>query len=101
MRLIDADALKDMSVRYFYMPGDQNSHLIKQWMKVAINNCIALLDNAPTINAVEVVYCKDCKYRNTESCAMSFWELNTGKLFSRESDNGFCNYGKGKKNEID
>jgi hypothetical protein len=70
-------------------------------MKVAINNCIALLDNAPTINAVEVVYCKDCKYRNTESCAMSFWELNTGKLFSRESDNGFCNYGKGKKNEID
>lgn len=47
-----------------------------------------------------IVLCKDCKLRNTESCAISFWELNTGKLFSKESDNGFCNYGKGENHEI-
>ena len=96
-RLIDADALKDVFERHFYIPDDQSGHLIKQWMKVAINNCITLLDKAPTIDAVEVVRCKDCKYRNTERCAMSFRDFTTGKLFSRESGIDFCSKGERKE----
>lgn len=62
-------------------------------------DCGAKMDGAndcATVDAVEVVRCKDCKYRDTEQCAMSFRDLTTGKLFSRESDNDFCSKGERK-----
>ena len=54
MRLIDADKLKDIKRRYHFREQyDANlfDHIINQ---------------QPTIDAVEVVRCKDCKHRDPE-----------------------------------
>lgn len=56
MRLIDADAMKDVLESHFNTPDVQNGHLLRQWMRVVTNSCITLLDKAPTIDAVEVVH---------------------------------------------
>ena len=54
MRLIDADALKKPL-----------KDLIKdEWLGLTEAGAVeSMLDNAPTIDAVEVVRCRDCKHR--------------------------------------
>lgn len=42
---------------------------------------------------VEVVRCKDCKYRGREDCAM-FYRCNCGEQHTWETDNDFCSYGE-------
>lgn len=53
MRLIDADALRN------------------EWLdkagKFEPNDVLDSIDYAPTIDAVEVVRCKDCKHRDAEN----------------------------------
>lgn len=83
MRLIDADMLLGV-IPVINSKGQVTSSTIP---------AMDIL-KAPTIDAVPVVRCKDCKYRNTEQCAMSFIEFTTGKLFSRESDIDFCSKSK-------
>ena len=102
MRLIDADALKDVLARHLNAPDVQNGHLLRQWMRVVTNSCITLLDKAPTIDAVEVVRCKDCKYS-------MMWCKQNGKVIGAcwirkmNSEDGqfclvgqdeFCSYGE-------
>ena len=48
------------------------------------------LDNAPTVDAVEVVRCKDCIYQ--AECAFTEWLGRNG--------NGFCSCGE-KINEVE
>ena len=50
-------------------------------------------DEIPAADVVEVVRCKDCKYRKTEDCAM-FYECNCGEQHTWETDNDFCSYGE-------
>lgn len=62
MRLVDADALKDhledlrsytaLGKEHAYYRGETNA------LKIAIRN----VENAPTVDAVPVVRCKDCKH---------------------------------------
>ena len=44
-------------------------------------------------NVVEVVRCKDCKWRGTEKCAM-FYVCDCGGQYSWEIDDDFCSYGE-------
>lgn len=69
MRLIDADELK----RTIKMSD------LRRWEKVALY--IALI-SAPTVDAVEVVRCRDCKH---------------GSQYDDGSDNYVCGYGGTKK----
>lgn len=47
-----------------------------------------------TVDAVEVVRCRDCKYRKTERCQM-YWESEDGReQYSWETDDDFCSSGK-------
>lgn len=59
MRLIDADELKQAETRISAMPwGDWQGHKVGfTWMPHEVQR---LIDRAPTIDAVEVVRCKDC-----------------------------------------
>lgn len=57
MRLIDADRLKD-SIMFTCDLGGWIGETLLQIKKVAVK----YIENAPTIDAVEVVRCKDCKY---------------------------------------
>ena len=54
MRLIDADALMD------------------KYHKTAVWDSWLEINSAPTIDAVPVVRCKDCKHYNTIGCSKGF-----------------------------
>lgn len=42
---------------------------------------------------VEIVRCKDCKFRGREDCAM-YYRCNCGEQHTWETDNDFCSYGE-------
>lgn len=52
----------------------------------------------PSEDVVEVVHCKDCKFRKTEDCAM-YYKCNCGEQHTWENDNDFCSYGQRKDKE--
>lgn len=72
MRLIDADALKEMLIkerdaipltrteRYGFGVGLPNHH--GESMRGGINKAFKCMEKVPTIDAVPVVRCKDCSY---------------------------------------
>lgn len=79
MRLIDADALERLFAKY--------------------GNAWVIINDAPTIDAVEVVRCKDCKYRSEDgecdcnSLHMQMEGDSIGVGFMPEKD-FYCAYGK-------
>lgn len=80
MRLIDADELKDR-LKEYCIDGDTNA---EYWYSImGIDDCI---NNAPTIDAVEIVRCKDCYYFTSGK----YCGLNTGEA-TNEDD--YCSYG--------
>ena len=89
MRLIDADwALEHIKP---YELSDENWSVTGGTAIRLIYNAI---DQAPTIDAVPVVRCKDCKYfglndENVPYCSNPFG-------LDDPEPNGFCNYGIGK-----
>lgn len=80
MRLIDADAL----IRS--IEGDRNcSDMPSQWVD-GVNYAIDLIElYEPTIDAVEVVRCKDCVFQRLGFCR--FWGED---IVERD----FCSYGE-------
>lgn len=74
MRLIDAEELLERYKWYEEMPANTNP-----WDFVGIENVIG---EVPTIDAVPVVRCKDCKHRKT--CTHS----------RRLGINGYCSEGE-------
>ena len=79
MRLIDVDAFLEKmkrTSRYFDVKFD--------------------IEEIPTIDAVEVVRCKDCIRRyDTDECPMCF--LIEGKYYEYTNGNGFCDCGERKE----
>lgn len=74
MRLINADA-------YAY-PGD--------------------LANEPTIDAVEVVRCKDCKHYELGVCLKIYSDgWVSPYAWQERNDDDFCSYGEREENAID
>ena len=114
-RLIDADVLRKHMFSY-YACVDENSSkeyyrgetLMSYEVADLIEDCI---DYAPTVDAVEVVRCKDCKHRGSETyCPMCFeewYEIDEGDGYydsditthDRTIDEGFCDRGERKENE--
>ena len=72
-RSIDGDAL------IAWIKGSQQ-------MTSKMKNIICYIKTMPTVNAVEAVRCKDCKYHNTHRCFMAFDMVAT-------EDNGYCYMG--------
>ena len=85
-RLIDANAL--LKKMQFRLPiNDKISEVIAECVNIAVR-CIK---NAPTVDAVEVVRCKDCKHRYTASSGVIFC---TQHLTMSAKDDDFCSYGE-------
>ena len=76
MRLIDADA-KELKQRININFGAVTRYIVK-----------SILRDAPTIDAVPVVRCKDCALQGKLNCPMDEWV--------KPDDNGFCHHGKRK-----
>lgn len=86
-RLIDANALKAHV-------NSVSTHWLNDWSTLGV---LAAVDKIPTVDAVEVVRCKDCKHYNTtmnECESLNFWYSEDGCLPVEDDD--FCSYGERK-----
>ncbi len=89
-RLIDANALKEQIAKeiHTYWTNGTGGYCLAE-------DAIADIDNAPTVDAVEVVRCKDCKHRENllgEMCCPCYEDLPV-------EDNHFCAYGERREGE--
>ena len=88
MRLIDADALG---------VGRCSKDILPAAYCAGWNGLIELIENAPTIDAVRVVRCRDCKFGDWDS------EPNDAMVCMRTKDgfwrsgNDFCSFGERKE----
>lgn len=88
-RLIDADALlTTMEVMKCPMENDLDSFM------AGMRAVLERICDAPTVDAVQVVRCKDCKKRGTDNCDIDFWRY-------RQSYSWYCASGERKSNEVD
>ena len=84
MRLIDADALGIGYANPLVFDKIDYAH---GW-----NCAIEILEKAPTIDAVPVIRCKNCKYYNLQALACTHDNFN-GTI----GMDGFCSYGERKE----
>jgi hypothetical protein len=52
------------------------------------------IEEAPAVDAVEVVRCKDCKHRGTDYCIFHIKGEPADEELLRKLDNDFCSYGE-------
>ena len=84
-RLIDANAMRDD-----WLENGENEYVYDT------NAVLDSIDSQPTVDAVEVVRCKDCIRRyDTDECPMCF--LIEGKYYEYTNENGFCDRGERKE----
>lgn len=82
MRLIDAEKLVDM------LYDNEFASLCP------LDEVSGVVDACPTVDAVCVVRCKDCKNWHTTECALDY-------VMFEPTDDSFCSYGERKGGETD
>lgn len=91
MRLIDADALGVGRCSRDVLPADYCAG----W-----NGLVRLLEKAPTVDAVPVVRCKDCKWfaDNNDGDWFGCWLFQTIQIIPEDAPKpeDYCSYGEGK-----
>ena len=92
-RLIDKDALAEK----------MRLDMCMECIGGNCNNCdydraLTAIEDAPTVDAVEVVRCKDCALRGREDCAM-FYRCDCGAQHTWETNNDYCSCGERKESE--
>ena len=89
MRLIDADALIPMMK---YATTDNEIGVFP--IRIGFDAIKGVIDESPTIDAVEVIRCKDCKYwhSNTEFC--SIWSFHFQNVAQRTLRHDYCSRGE-------
>ena len=97
MRLIDADRLnKPIYAEEDNITGSGMSYDEICGYNDGIDIAWNKIDQAPTIDAVPVVRCKDCIRRyDTDECPMCF--LIEGRYCEYTNENGFCDRGERKE----
>ena len=90
-RLIDANKLIDfIDVGHLRHPGELC------YSEVDVAN---LLLHAPTVDAVEVVRCRECKHRGTDDCIFYIKGEPADEELLLKLDNDFCSYGERKEGD--
>lgn len=100
MRLIDADALKRDICKYC------NDVYSDEPCEPSDCEHMRIIDNQPTIDAVEVVRCKDCKYYRTgeyfddiQFCFRLRHPTEDKQIGYNFSDDDFCSRGERKTDD--
>lgn len=86
-RLIDADRLK---AHYCWWAGGSKEMSIDE----AKRTFDVIIDVQPTVDAVEVVRCKDCKWRGNLGCAVRIVDES-----DNPKDDDFCSWGERKEDD--
>ena len=81
MRLVDADNAREC------FSGDGVTGAVMQRM----------FDSLPTIDAVPVVRCRECRHRYTMNCSMYYECSQCGGQWDWTTDDGFCDRGERKE----
>ena len=98
MRLIDADSLEK---KLHELALDEwNQKASTSWSN-ALLECEDIVYNAPTVDAVKVVRCKDCKHRDPEDHKCDCGALERAGNIFPVADDYFCSWGERKEDEID
>ena len=82
MRLIDLDRIKPMDFPSTEMDG---------------LDAVRYLNALPTIDAVPVVRCRECKHRGTDDCIFHIKGEPADEELLLKLDNDFCSYGARKE----
>lgn len=105
VRLIDANALKEklQADHDFYVHawgGVKNLPANDKARVDELTASIAAVVNSPTIDAVEVVRCRECKHRGYDACPMChdeyYYDEDDGGdwvTHDKTEDDGFCHMG--------
>ena len=75
-----------------------NAKVSLDWTLIgdAADAACRVIDNAPTVDAVVVTRCKDCRYRGLICCPVMHETIGNG-LVDYAVDNGYCWCGKPKE----
>ena len=97
MRLIDADALANCKFHGWanveITPSDVNAESYKRGWNDVVD---AIIEEAPTVDAIEVVHCKDCKYwQDNQEGHYPNDECPWDKGETPDADD-YCSYGERK-----
>lgn len=93
-RLIDADALIEFIENRYYITWKDD---YEGGIKDACTDILEKISKMPTIDAVEVVRCKDCKWWNTDFLPQDCgWCEKSGNEHGRLAD-WFCKDGERKE----
>ena len=88
-----------------------DANVLEEMVKISDKPAWMVVRDAPTVDAVEVVPCKECKHRgHILRCPMCFeeqYEFDEGdgymctdyRTYDRTKDNGYCDRGERKDNE--
>lgn len=102
-RLINAVRYGEVLERYINAPHVKVFGKYSDGMQLAINTCIELLNAQRTVDAVEVIRCKDCKHwihieNGMGDCTNRRFHLDGHADPTMEMD-GFCSCGERKEGE--
>lgn len=87
-KLIDADSLLNEFLKR-YMERERNRNLVFAACEIK-QDFADMISDFPTVDAVEVVRCKVCKYHNKPPCPMRL-------SFNWTEDDDFCSRGERKE----
>ena len=94
-RLIDANSiLDDFLKRYTEMERDGKLVFAACEIK---QDFADMISNVPTVDAVPVVRCWECKHRGTDDCIFHIKGEPADEELLLKLDNDFCSYGKRKE----
>lgn len=89
MRLIDVD---DLGV------GRCSKDVLPAAYCAGWNGLLGLIENAPTVDAVVVTRCKDCKYYDMGVCLKIYSDGNVHpEAWQERKPDDFCSYGEPKE----
>ena len=98
MRLIDADRLnKPIYAEEDNITGSGMSYDEICGYNDGIDIAWNKIDQAPTIDAVPVVRCRECKHRGTDDCIFHIKGEPADEELLLKLDNDFCSYGERKE----
>ena len=92
-RLIDTDALEGGK---FHSIEDWTPVEYSSWQRGWNDAIDAIISNVSTVDAPEVVRCKDCRWRNVLRCYHKRSSMN-----DLVGDNDFCSWGERREDETD
>ncbi len=97
-RLTDANALsEEISSLSMFMTGIRfGQGVLSEYIKEYRKSVLKIVDEAPTVDAVEVVRCKDCKYWDEDRRCNG---RKNGLVMEYTWDDDFCSYGERREGE--